>query len=119
MVVSDALSRAYLKDRSSPELEESDLIHHVHSILDSLPISTARLTQLQKETASDPVLQQLKQFTLTGWPQRKQQIPPAVKPYYAIRTMPRSTTKGPTHYHPCLATPYNERNHPPGSQRNC
>ncbi len=85
MVVSDALSRAYLKDRSSPELEESDLIHHVHSILDSLPISTARLTQLQKETASDPVLQQLKQFTLTGWPQRKQQIPPAVKPYYAIR----------------------------------
>ena len=85
MVVSDALSRAYLKDRSSPELEESDLIHHVHSILDSLPISTARLTQLQKETASDPVLQQLKQFTLTGWPQRKQQIPPAVKPYYAIQ----------------------------------
>ncbi len=85
MVVSDALSRAYLKDRSSPELEESDLIHHVHSILDSLPIRTARLTQLQKETASDPVLQQLKQFTLTGWPQRKQQIPPAVKPYYAIR----------------------------------
>ena len=73
MVVSDALSRAYLKDRSSPELEESNLIHHVHSILDSLPITTARLTQLQKETASDPVLQQLKQFTLTGWPQRKQQ----------------------------------------------
>ena len=66
MVVSDALSRAYLKDHSSPELKESDLIHHVHSNVDSLPISTARLTELQKETASDPFLQQLKQFTLAG-----------------------------------------------------
>ncbi|XP_028415703.1 uncharacterized protein K02A2.6-like [Dendronephthya gigantea] len=70
---------------SSPEIEESDLIHHVHSVIDCLPISTARLTQLQNETAADPVLQQLKQFTLTGWPQQPQQIPPAVKPYYSIR----------------------------------
>ena len=85
MVVSDALSRAYLKSHSSPELEESDIIHHVHSVIDSLPISTARLTQLQNETASDSILQQLKQFTLNGWPQRKQQIPLAVKPYFAIR----------------------------------
>ena len=85
MVVSDALSRAYLKSNSSPELEESDVIHHVHSVIESLPISTARLTQLQKETASDPVLQQLKQFILNGWPQQKQQIPPEVKPYFAIR----------------------------------
>ena len=85
MVVSDALSRAYLESHSSPEVKESDLIHHVHSVIDSLPISTARLTLLQKETASDPVLQQLKKFTLSGWSQQKQQIPPAVKPYYAIR----------------------------------
>ena len=79
MVVFDALSRAHLESYSSPELKESDLIHHVHSVIDSLPISTARLTQLQKETASDPI------FKITGWPQQKQQIPPAVKPYYAIR----------------------------------
>ena len=64
MVVSDALSRAYVESHSSPELEESDIIHHVHSVIDSLPISTARLTQLQKETASDSILQQVKQFTL-------------------------------------------------------
>ena len=85
MVVSDALSRAFIDSNSSPELDESDIIHHVHSVIASLPISTARLTQLQNETASDPVLQQLKQFTLTGWPQQTQQIPPAVKPYFAIR----------------------------------
>ena len=85
MVVSDALSQAFINNNSSPELDESDIIHHVHSVIDSLPISTARLTQFQNETASDPVLQQLKQFTLTGWPQQTQQIPPAVKPYFAIR----------------------------------
>ena len=85
IVVSDALSRAYLESHSSPELKESDLIHHIHSVIDSIPISTARLTLLQKETASDPVLQQLKKFSPSGWSQQKQQIPPAVKPYYAIR----------------------------------
>ena len=64
MVVSDTLSHAFINSNSSPELDESDIIHHVHSVIDSLPISTARLTQLQDETASDSVLQQLKQFTL-------------------------------------------------------
>ena len=48
-------------------------------------IEKETLSQLQIETASDPVLQQLKQFTLTGWPQQTQQIPLAVKPYFAIR----------------------------------
>ena len=84
MVVSDALSRTKLKSNSSPELEESDVIHHLHSVIELLPISTARLTQLQKETASDPILQQLKEFILNGWPKQKQQIPPEVKPYFAI-----------------------------------
>ena len=64
MVVSDALSWAYLESNSSPELEKSDIIHQVHSVIDSLPICIERLTQLQKETTSDPVLHQLKQFTL-------------------------------------------------------
>ena len=44
MVVSDALSRACINSNSSPELDESDIIHHVHSVIDSLPTSTARLT---------------------------------------------------------------------------
>ena len=48
MVVSDALSRAYLESHSSPERKESELIHHVHSVIDSLPISTARLTRFRR-----------------------------------------------------------------------
>ena len=46
MVVSDALSRAFINSNSSPELDDSDIIHHVHSVIDSLPINTARLTLL-------------------------------------------------------------------------
>ncbi len=83
MVVSDALSRAYLTNQPT-EIEETDLIHCVQSTFDSLPISESRLIELQKETASDTTLQQLKEYTLNGWPQPRD-IPQAIKPYYSIR----------------------------------
>jgi hypothetical protein len=67
MVVSDALSRAYLNNQST-EIDEADLIHCVQFTFDSLPISDARLTELQKETSSDTVLQQPNEYTLKGWP---------------------------------------------------
>ncbi|CAB4005693.1 Transposon Ty3-I Gag-Pol poly [Paramuricea clavata] len=44
----------------------------------------AHLTEFQKETASDTTLQQLKEYTLKGWPQQRD-IPQTVKPYYNIR----------------------------------
>ena len=68
MVVSDALSRAYLTNQPT-ELEETDLIHCVQSTFDSLPISESCLIQLQQETASDTTLQRLKEYSLNGWPQ--------------------------------------------------
>ena len=83
MVVSDALSRAYLTNQPT-EIEETDLIHCVQSTFDSLPISESRLIELQKETACDTTLQQLKEYTLNDWPQPRD-IPQAIKPYYSIR----------------------------------
>ena len=83
MVVSDALSRAYLNNHST-EIDDVDLIHSVQFTFDTLPISEARLNQLQQETASDHILQQLKEVTLNGWPE-KRSIPPSIKPYYSIR----------------------------------
>ena len=78
------LSAEHISTINPLEIEEANLIHYVHSIIDSLPISDARLTQLQQETASDPILQQLKKFTLNGWPQRHE-IPHTVKLYYNLR----------------------------------
>ena len=83
MVVSDALSEAYLNNHST-EIDDVDLIHSIQLTFDSLPISEARLNQLQQETASDNILQQLKEVTLNGWPE-KRSIPPSIKPYYSIR----------------------------------
>ncbi len=84
MVVSDALSRAYLNSQTT-EIQEPDLIHQIYSTFQLLPISKTRLAQLQEETASDEVLQQLVNFTLHGWP-AKHNIPHVVKPYYSIRS---------------------------------
>ncbi len=79
MVVSDVLSRVYLTNQPT-EIEETDLIHCVQSTFDSLPISESRLIELQKETASDTTLQQLKDYTLNGWPQPRD-IPQAIAQY--------------------------------------
>ena len=83
MVVSDALSRAYLNNHST-EIDDVDLIHSIQLTFDTLPISEAHLNQLQQETASDNILQQLKEVTLNGWPE-KRSIPPSIKPYYSIQ----------------------------------
>ena len=50
MLISDTLSRSYLKN-SVPEFDENSLIHHVHFIISNLPISDlARLKQFREET---------------------------------------------------------------------
>ena len=38
MSVSDALSRAYMKN-SKPEFDDNSIIHHVHFVISNLPIS--------------------------------------------------------------------------------
>lgn len=58
MKVADALSRASLDGK--PEIPPEDTAHHVHSIINHLPVSQSKLNQLQRETAKDPVLQKLK-----------------------------------------------------------
>ena len=49
MVVSDALSWAFIYSDSSPELDESVIIHHVHSVIDSLTINKHSKTYLTPE----------------------------------------------------------------------
>ena len=84
MVISDALSRAYLNDHAT-EIPETLLIHQINLTFQLLPISKARLSQLQEDTSLDPVLQQLSNYTLHGWPE-KFKVPQALKPYYNIRS---------------------------------
>ena len=80
MVVADALSRAHLLN-CKPEIDKSDMTHHMHSIISQLP---ARLAQFQQETAKDPDLQKLKSYTINSW-LSKHDILPALLPFYNLR----------------------------------
>ena len=82
MKVADALSRASLDGK--PEIPPEDTAHHVHSIINHLPVSQSKLTQLQRETANNPVLQTLKRYTINGWP-RNGDIDSSVKPFFNQR----------------------------------
>ena len=80
MLVSDALSRAYIKN-SKPELDENSLIHHVHFVISNLPISNKCLEQFKEKTQKDPILQTLIKYTIEGWPE-KSLISEELHPYF-------------------------------------
>ena len=66
MYVADALSRDFIPE--SEEDEESQDI--AVCMVDYLPMSPARLDELQKETQADPVLCKLMERVKEGWPER-------------------------------------------------
>ena len=67
MLVSDALSRVYMKN-SKPEFDENSLIDHVHFVISNLPISNKRLEQFKEKTRTDPILQNL--IKVERWPEK-------------------------------------------------
>ena len=69
MIVSHALSRAYIKNGKA-EFDENNLIHQVHFVISSLPISNERLKQFKEETRKDLILQTLRKYTIKGWPEK-------------------------------------------------
>ena len=82
MHLADTLSRAYLPtEDQSPAETEAERIHAV----DFLPISEPQLLEIQHETAADPVLQSLIQVILKGLPDRKENVPTELHPYFNVR----------------------------------
>ena len=65
MLVSNALSQAYIKN-SKPKFDENSLIYHVHFVILNLPITNERLEQFKEETRKDPILQILIKYTIEG-----------------------------------------------------
>ena len=80
LVIADALSRAYLP-------EQSDMSTHTDfevNVICTLPISNSKLLQLQTETKTDPVLQQLKMMVEKGWPSNKREVPKQCLPFWSF-----------------------------------
>ena len=63
LYIADTLSRAYQPSNPNDTLEEDLEIHVI------LPISGAKLRELQEETQNDPDLQKLKSVIQGSWPQ--------------------------------------------------
>ena len=54
-------------------------------MVDYLPISSARLREIQDATASDETLQTLKTVIINGWPATRQEVHTNILPYFHIR----------------------------------
>ena len=80
MFLADTLSRAYLPSRVQVESEFETI-----NVTNYLPISQARLLQIQHETEKDESLQTLKAVIQQGWPDDKSALPPVVSPYFNMR----------------------------------
>ena len=82
MYIADTLSRAYLPseemDDDHMELEQVNLLSH-------LPISMPLTEKLKQSTADDPTLQELHAVVTTGWPEKQQDLPANLTPYFHIR----------------------------------
>ncbi|XP_064651638.1 uncharacterized protein K02A2.6-like [Lineus longissimus] len=80
MYIADMLSRSYrpCEDSTQVEFEQINMVKF-------LPIRSERLEELRVETANDSVLQRLNRVVLKGWPERKENLPHAVVPYFHLR----------------------------------
>ena len=82
MYVADTLSQTCL-----PITDSSDFVHSLestdHTI--SLPLNAECLHQLKHTSRDDPVLQQLRETILCGWPENKADVSECLLPYYDFR----------------------------------
>jgi len=87
MYVADHLSRASLavKKEMTDNFQVFALELETLTPFDSIKVAPERLTQLQKCTAQDLVLESLKTTVLTGWPERREQCPVQVRDYWNYR----------------------------------
>ena len=81
------LSRASLKatDNTQDNFQVFGLELESLTPLDSIKVAPERLTQLQKATAQDLALETLKTTVVTGWPEKKEQVPIQVRDFWNYR----------------------------------
>jgi transposase InsO family protein len=88
MHVADALSRAPLAaEHSNAGQEElhADVIERVDVITSSWPTSDAFLQRIRDATQRDVCLQMAIQYTLSGWPEHKEDVKLGARNLYAVR----------------------------------
>ena len=82
LYVADTLSRAYLNVPSTDE--DEDLEFAVHALVRDLPVSDAKLSEIQSATHDDEQLQKLHQYIITGWPSSINSVPLSLRNYWKL-----------------------------------
>ena len=77
-LVADVLSRA----SSLTQTPRDTFDYQVHMLMAYLPISDAKLIEIQKATAEDPALREVKRYVFNGWPDNKINPPKELTPCY-------------------------------------
>ena len=83
MHISDALSRDPLSSADSVTEEEVEL--HIHQVESSWPMTDNGLERIAAATQEDVILRAAFQYTVFGWPRRKEDAVLAARDLYAIR----------------------------------
>ena len=83
MLTADHLSRASLKVTNNTQDNFQVFVLELESLnpFDSIKVTPERLTQLQKASAQDLALETLKTTVVTGWREKKEQVPIQVRDF--------------------------------------
>ena len=61
-------------------MEIQEIECHISTVVDTLPVSSTRLTAITQDQANDPVCSTLISYCSAGWPV-KSSLPDSMKPY--------------------------------------
>jgi hypothetical protein len=85
MYIADALSRAYPETLDVSTDPPEALEYRVHSVEEKLPMSKARISEMQMATLEDPMMQALIGVCESGWTSHRWSAPELVRPYWHLR----------------------------------
>uniref|UniRef100_A0A1A8L2U7 Gypsy retrotransposon integrase-like protein 1 n=1 Tax=Nothobranchius pienaari TaxID=704102 RepID=A0A1A8L2U7_9TELE len=81
--VADTLSRKPLLDQDSTLSEGME--DQIHSVINSLPVSDKKLSEIQAATRCDPQLTLLRQTVQDGWPEDRKKCPKTLLDFWNFR----------------------------------
>ena len=84
LYVADTLSRAYLINPND-STQSKDLEFAIHAMIENLPVSKEKKSQLQETTANDHQLQQLLTLMRSGWPTDISNVPISLREYWKLK----------------------------------
>ena len=100
LLITDTLSREYLPNETAPEKRNCDVNCYVFAVgreeyliksieeidmVEFLPITAERLTNLREKTEHDESLQKLKHVIKVAWPDKKEEIPLEIRNYFHFK----------------------------------